>query len=59
LVGKVSMKKKNKIEIRMTITGKLAERLNEVKGYYQIESYTDLIRFIITESYEKLKPMGK
>ena len=46
---------KKKIEIRMSIDGKLAERLNEVKRYYQVENYTDLIRFLITQAYERLK----
>jgi hypothetical protein len=50
---------KRKIEIRMTIDGKLAERLNEVKRYYQVENYTDLIRFLITQSYERLKPLSR
>jgi len=43
----------------MTIDGKLAERLNEVKRYYQVENYTDLIRFLITQAYERLKPPAK
>jgi hypothetical protein len=49
---------KEKIEIRMTIEGKLAERLNRVKEYYQVENYTDLIRFLITKAYEERKREG-
>ena len=45
---------KKKIEIRMTIEGELARRLNRIKDYYQYESYTDTIRFLITSKYEEL-----
>ncbi|MEM2942117.1 MAG: hypothetical protein QXT81_01705 [Candidatus Bathyarchaeia archaeon] len=48
---------KRKIEIRMSIEGKLAERLNALKDYYQVENYTDLIRFLITRAYEGTRPM--
>jgi hypothetical protein len=48
-----------KIEIRMTFEGELAKRLNAVKEYYQVENYTDLIRFLITRNYEELKPLAK
>jgi hypothetical protein len=50
---------KKKIEIRMTFEGELAKRLNAVKEYYQVENYTDLIRFLITRNYEELKPLAK
>lgn len=45
---------KKKIEIRMTIDGELASRLTAIKDYYQYESYTDTIRFLITSKYEQL-----
>jgi len=45
---------KRKIEIRMTINGELARRLTKIKNYYQYESYTDTIRFLITTKYEEL-----
>ena len=48
-----------KIEIRMTIAGKLAERLNEIKKDRGLENYTELIRTLINEAYERLKPMGR
>lgn len=46
--------KKEKIEIRMSITGELARRLTAIKEYYQYESYTDTIRFLITSKFEDL-----
>jgi len=39
----------------MVIEGKLAERLDEVKWYYQFESYHDLIRFMITQTFERVR----
>ena len=39
----------------MVIEGKLAESLNEVKRYYQFESYHDLIRFMITQTFERVR----
>jgi len=45
---------KEKIEIRMSITGSLAKKLTEIKNYYQFESYTDTIRFLITAKYEDI-----
>ena len=46
--------RKEKIEIRMSITGELARRLTAIKEYYQYESYTDTIRFLITSKFEDL-----
>lgn len=46
--------KEKKIEIRMSISGKLAERLTEVKKHYAYENYTELIRFLINQAYERL-----
>jgi ArsR family metal-binding transcriptional regulator len=45
---------KEKIEIRMSIRGVLAERLTKIKDYYQLKSYTDVIRFLITSKYEQI-----
>ena len=45
---------KKKIEIRMTIEGELARRLTRIKQYYDYESYTDTLRFIITTKFEDL-----
>lgn len=47
--------KEKKIEIRMSISGKLAERLTEVKKHYSYENYTELIRFLINQAYERLE----
>lgn len=49
--------KKDKIEIRMSIEGVLAKRLSAIKEYLQLESYTDVIRILITEKYEKIQPL--
>jgi len=48
------MARKEKIEIRMSIEGILAERLTRIKEYYQLKSYTDVIRFLITSKYEQI-----
>ena len=48
------MGRKEKIEIRMSIEGILAERLTRIKEYYQLKSYTDVIRFLITSKYEQI-----
>ena len=48
------MKEKEKIEIRMSITGILARKLTKIKDYYQFETYTDTIRFLITSKHEDL-----
>jgi hypothetical protein len=48
----------NKIELRMTIDGRLAQRLNVIKNYYQIKSYTEVIRFIITTKFEEIEKSG-
>ncbi|MFQ6076459.1 MAG: hypothetical protein ACE5Z5_10055 [Candidatus Bathyarchaeia archaeon] len=45
---------KRKIEIRMTIAGELARRLTRIKEYYQFESYTEVIRNLITLKYEEI-----
>ena len=50
----IQNQEKNKIEIRMSFQGELAKRLNTIKKYYQFESYTDLIRFLITKQYEEI-----
>ncbi len=47
-------KGKEKIEIRMTIEGKLAFRLAKLKEHYELESYTELIRVIITDAYDRV-----
>jgi hypothetical protein len=39
-----------RIEIRMSFTGRLAERLEDITDYYQVESYEDSIRFIVTQT---------
>jgi ArsR family metal-binding transcriptional regulator len=52
-------KTKDKIEIRMSIDGILAERLSKVKEYYQLKSYTDVIRFLITTKYEEITGGGR
>jgi protoheme ferro-lyase len=49
---------KEKIEIRMSIDGILAERLTAVKDYYQLKAYTDVIRFLITNKYEEITKQG-
>jgi ArsR family metal-binding transcriptional regulator len=48
------MEKEEKIEIRMSITGELARKLRKIKDYYQFESYTDTIRYLITAKYEDI-----
>jgi len=45
----------NKIELRMTIEGKLAERLKRVKEHLGYESYTETIRALINKADEDLK----
>jgi hypothetical protein len=44
-----------KIELRMTIEGELAKRLEAIKEYLQLETYTDTIRALITEKYERIR----
>jgi hypothetical protein len=44
-----------KIEIRMTIEGELAKRLRAIKNYLQLETFTDTIRSLITEKYERIE----
>jgi len=44
-----------KIEIRMTIEGELAKRLMAIKEYLQLESYTDVIRSLITDKFLSIK----
>jgi len=46
---------REKIELRMTIDGVLAKRLNAIKEYLQLETYTDVIRSIITDKYERIQ----
>ncbi len=53
------MSEKEKIEVRMTINGILAKRLNTIKEYLQLESYTDVIRLLITEKYERTQQLQK
>lgn len=48
------MTKKRKIEIRMTFEGELAKRLNAVKEYLQLKTYTDVIRSLVTSKYEDI-----
>ena len=50
---------KEKIEIRMSIQGVLAERLTKIKEYYQLKSYTDVIRFLITSKYEEIMELRR
>lgn len=38
----------------MTISGKLVERLDGIKQYYQIEDYAELIRLMITLTSERI-----
>jgi hypothetical protein len=53
--GNLNLEESKKIEIRMTINGKLTERLGEIRQYYQVENYEDPIRFMITQTYERIK----
>lgn len=48
------MTEKEKIELRMSITGVLARKLTKIKNYYQFETYTDTIRYLITAKHEDL-----
>ena len=48
-----------KIELRMTIDGKLGDRLKAIKEDRGLENYTELIRTLINEAYERLKLLGK
>jgi len=50
---------KDKIQMRITFEGVLAERLNAIKEYLQLESYTDVVRICITEKYERIKEKEK
>jgi len=53
------LSEKEKIEVRMTINSILAKRLNTIKEYLQLESYTDVIRLLITEKYERIQQLQK
>jgi len=50
---------KDKVRINMTFTGPIAQRLTAVKNYYQVETYTDAVRLLISLAYEKIKPFGR
>jgi len=51
--------KRKKIEIRMTIKDKLAERFNDIMEYHQVKNHTDMIRFLITKEAERIKPLSQ
>jgi hypothetical protein len=44
-----------RIRLHTIIDGELAARFNEIKRYYQIECDKDLIRLIITQTFERIK----
>jgi hypothetical protein len=39
----------------MTVDGKLADRFNEIKHYYQIQSDIDLVKPLMTQAFERIK----
>ncbi|MGQ9543241.1 MAG: hypothetical protein ACUVTM_04010 [Candidatus Bathyarchaeia archaeon] len=52
-------KEEEKVEIRLTLEGDMARRFLELKKKWGFESNTDLLRVLVTKSYEESKPLGK
>lgn len=52
-------REEEKVEIRLTLEGDMAKRFLELKKRWGFESNTDLLRMLVTKSYEELKPLGK
>jgi hypothetical protein len=48
------MKEKDKIRIGLTLEGEMLKRFLAIKNKWGIESNADVIRFLITQEYEKI-----
>ena len=50
-----SDKKKDKLSIRIDLEGELLEKFNFLRKHYSIFTATDLVRFLISQEYRRLK----
>ncbi|NIO20998.1 MAG: hypothetical protein GTN76_09720 [Candidatus Aenigmarchaeota archaeon] len=48
-------KRRDSVDVRLSIEGDLFKRLERLKQYYQIEEYTEMVRFCITDAYKKIE----
>jgi hypothetical protein len=51
--------KEERVEIRLTLEGEMAERFNQLKKKWGFQSNTDLLRMLITRAHEDTKPLAK
>jgi len=48
-------KRKDKVTVRLNLTGELMRKFLELKGWYGATSYRNLCHMLITEKYEQMK----
>ncbi len=49
------MIEKEKIHVRVKFEGELLDRVNELKKFYGVESYAELLRILLNERYRNLE----
>ena len=49
------MNGKDRIQVRLELEGELLDRVNELKKFYGVESYAELLRILLNERYRNLE----